>query len=198
MSTAAFAQLLARIRNCTLCAEELPFSPHPLVRGLPSARLLIISQAPGTQAHQTGLSFNDRSGDRLRDWLGIDRESFYDETRVAVMPLGFCYPGRDPRGGDRPPSHRCAPQWHEPLRSHFVATKLTLLVGSYSIGHYLPQTRSVPMTVTVRRWSEFLPDHFVLPHPSWRAGIWQRANPWFETELLPELRRRVAALLAPA
>jgi uracil-DNA glycosylase len=196
MPPEAFAQLVAQIRDCALCAAELPLGPHPILRGLPSARLLIIGQAPGTRAHQTGLSFDDRSGDQLRDWLGIDRATFYDETRIAVTPLGFCYPGRDPRGGDRPPLRRCAPRWHPRLLPHFAATKLTLLVGSYAIRHYLPQSRAAAMSATLRRWPEFLPDRFVLPHPSWRAGIWQRANPWFETELLPELRRRVAVLVA--
>lgn len=196
MANDAFAQLAAAIRSCALCADELPFGTRPVIRGQPSARLLIISQAPGTRANQSGLSFDDRSGDRLRDWLGIDRQTFYDETRVAAMPMGFCYPGRAPSGGDRPPSPRCAPLWHPQLRPHFRVVGLTLLVGSYAIRHYLPQARGAPMAATLRRWTEFLPGHFVLPHPSWRAGIWQRANPWFEAELLPELRRRVAALLA--
>ncbi|HEX3536707.1 MAG TPA: uracil-DNA glycosylase family protein [Stellaceae bacterium] len=162
-----------------------------------TARLLIISQAPGTRAHASGLSFDDRSGDRLREWLGIGREMFYDEIRVAAMPMGFCYPGRAARGGDRPPSRRCAPLWHRRLQPHFGAVELTLFVGSYAIRHYLPQARGTTMTATLRRWREFLPGCFVLPHPSWRVEIWQRANPWFAAELLPELRRRVTELTGP-
>lgn len=197
MPSAAFTELLAEIRACTLCADELPLGPRPIVRGQPSARLLIISQAPGTRVHETGLSFNDRSGDRLREWLGIEREVFYDERRVAIMGMGFCYPGRDLRGGDRPPSPRCAPLWHPRLQPHFAAVELTLLVGSYAIRYYFPEeARQATFGVIQRRWQDFLPQHFVLPHPSWRTTHWQRTNPWFEAEVLPELRRRVAALVA--
>jgi uracil-DNA glycosylase len=191
----AFDRLIAEVRACTRCAGALPLGPRPVVRGRPSARLLIISQAPGTRVHETGLSFNDRSGDRLRDWLGIDRPDFYDETRVAIMGMGFCYPGRLERGGDRPPRPECAPLWHPRLRPHFAAVRLTLLVGSYALHRYLPQSRREPMSRTLVRWREFLPDYFVLPHPSWRTTAWERANPWFAAELLPELRRRVSRAL---
>jgi uracil-DNA glycosylase len=195
MADNAFARLRAEIHTCTHCAAELPLGPRPVVRGLPSARLLIISQAPGTRVHETGLSFNDRSGDRLRDWLGIGRDLFYDETRVAIMGMGFCYPGRDPRGGDRPPMPACAPLWHPLLRPHFAAVRLTLLVGSYAIHHYLPQTRRDTLGQTLRRWRDFVPEYFVLPHPSWRTTHWQRTNPWFEAELLPELRAQIATII---
>jgi uracil-DNA glycosylase len=188
----ALDQMIADARACTRCAGELPLGPRPVVRGRPSARLLIISQAPGTRVHETGLSFNDRSGDRLRGWLGMDRDSFYDETQVAIMPIGFCYPGRLEGGGDRPPRPECAPLWHPRLRPHFTAVRLTLLVGSYALRHYLPQSRKAPISRTLVRWREFLPEHFVLPHPSWRTTTWERANPWFAGELLPELRRAVA------
>jgi uracil-DNA glycosylase len=188
-------RLIAEVRACTRCAGALPLGPRPVVRGRPSARLLIISQAPGTRVHETGLSFNDRSGDRLRDWLGIDRPDFYDATRVAIMGMGFCYPGRLERGGDRPPRPECAPLWHPRLRPHFAAVRLTLLVGSYALHRYLPQSRQEPMSRTLVRWREFLPDYFVLPHPSWRTTAWERANPWFAAELLPELRRRVSRAL---
>src|SRR5579884_1425624 len=157
MPTRAFDALMAEIRGCTRCAAELPLGPRPVVRGRPSARLLIISQAPGTRVHETGLSFNDRSGDRLRQWLGLDGTAFYDETRVAVMGMGFCYPGRDPRGADRPPAARCAPLWHPRLRPHFAAAELVLLVGSYAVRHYLPQSRGEALGAVLRRWREFLP-----------------------------------------
>ena len=192
----AFERLIAEVRACTRCAAELPLGPRPVVRGRPSARLLIVSQAPGTRVHETGLSFNDRSGDRLRDWLGLDRQIFYDEERVAIMAMGFCYPGRLERGGDRPPRPECAPLWHPRLRPHFAAVRLTLLVGSYALNHYLPQSRKQPSSRTLVRWREFLPEYFVLPHPSWRTTAWERRNPWFAGELLPELRRAVARALA--
>ena len=133
----AFERLLAEVRACTVCEAHLPLGPRPILRGRPSSRLLIISQAPGIRVHETGLSFNDRSGDRLRAWIGIDRDTFYDEARVAVMPIGLCYPGRDVRGGDRPPRPECAPLWHAPLRQFFTEVELTLLVGRYAIEYYL-------------------------------------------------------------
>jgi uracil-DNA glycosylase len=192
----AFERLTAEIRACTICAPHLPLGPRPLLRGRPSARLLLISQAPGTQAHQTGLSFNDRSGERLRDWLGLDRARFYDEARVAIMPMGFCYPGRDRRGGDRPPRPECAARWHAGLRALLPNVELTLLVGSHAIRHYLPEAHNSRMTETIARWRDFLPATFVLPHPSWRTTLWLRANGWFAEEALPELRRRVARAVA--
>ena len=194
-SAARFDRVLAEIRACTVCAGRLPLGPRPVVRGRPSARLLIISQAPGTRVHETGLSFDDRSGDRLRGWLGIDRDTFYDESRVAVMAMGFCYPGRDGKGGDLPPRPECAPLWHGRLRPLLTQVELTLLVGSYAIRQYQPRYRSRSMTDTVASWRDFLPETFVLPHPSWRTTGWLRRNPRFEAEAVPELRRRVAAIL---
>ena len=186
-----FDRLISEIRACTVCAPDLPLGPRPVVRGRPSARLLIISQAPSTRVHETGLSFNDRSGDRLRAWLALDRESFYDEARIAIMPMGLCYPGRYRGGGDRPPRRECAPLWHTRLRAAFPAIELTLLVGSYAIGYYLSGSRSRSMTETIARWRDFLPEYFVLPHPSWRTTRWLRDHPWFENQAVPELRRRV-------
>ena len=193
-----FDRLLAEVRGCTLCAPHLPLGPRPVLRGRPTARLLIVSQAPGTRVHETGLSFNDRSGDRLRDWLGLDRDSFYDEARIAIMPIGLCYPGRNARGGDLPPRRECAPRWHARLRHFFPEIELTLLVGSYAIDYYLPDQRRRSMTETVAGWRTFLPEYFVLPHPSWRTVGWLRRNPWFEEEALPELRDRVRRVLGPA
>ena len=192
----AFTRLLAEIGACTVCAAHLPLGPRPIVRGRPSARLLIISQAPGRRVHDTRLSFNDRSGDRLRAWLALDRESFYDEARVAILGMAFCYPGRDAKGGDLPPRPECAPRWHARLRAFFREIELTLLVGSYAIDHYLPQFRRRPMTEVLSRWRDFLPEFFVLPHPSWRTTGWLRNNPWFEAEALPELRARAARVLS--
>jgi uracil-DNA glycosylase len=191
----SFDRLLAEVRACTVCAASLPLGPRPVVRGLPSARLLITSQAPGTKVHETGLSFNDRSGERLRFWLGIDRDTFYDERRIAILPMGLCYPGRDKGGGDLPPRPECAPLWHERLLAAWPAIELTLLVGSYAIDYYLKGRKRPSMTETVRAWRDYLPTFLPLPHPSWRTTFWETQNPWFAAEVLPELRRRVAALL---
>jgi uracil-DNA glycosylase len=193
---ADLARLLAEIRACTLCRAHLPLGPRPVVRGAATARLLIISQAPGTRVHESGLSFDDRSGDRLRDWLGLDRAAFYDESRVAIMPMGFCYPGRLPAGGDAPPRPECAPLWHARLLAAWPEVRLTLLVGTYAIAYYLGRRAAPTMTATVARWREFLPRELPLPHPSWRTTGWERRNPWFAAELLPELRRRVGDALA--
>jgi uracil-DNA glycosylase len=191
----AFARLMAAVRGCTVCAEHLPLGARPVLRGLPSARLLITSQAPGTKVHETGLSFNDRSGDRLRDWLGIDRDTFYNERRVAILPMGMCYPGRYAEGGDLPPRPECAPLWHSRILAAWTGIDLTLLVGSYAIDYYLKTRKLKTMTQTVRAWRDYLPTYLPLPHPSWRTTAWEKQNPWFATEVLPELRRRVSMLL---
>ena len=185
---------MAEVRACAACAD-LPLGPRPVLRGLPTARLLIISQAPGTRVHETGLSFNDRSGDRLRLWLGIDRDTFYDESRVAILPMGLCYPGRFPQGGDRPPRPECAPLWHKRVLAVWPEIALTLLVGSYAIDYYLADRRKPSMTETVQAWQDYLPVYLPLPHPSWRTIGWEKRNPWFAQDVLPALQRRVRALL---
>ena len=193
---AALDALYAEVRACTICARHLPLGPRPIVRGAASARLLIVSQAPGTRVHMTGLSFNDRSGDRLREWLGISRTIFYDERRVAIVGMAFCYPGVDAKGGDLPPRPECAPRWHGPILERLPNIELTLLVGSYAIDYYLSVPAKRTMTETVQAWRDYLPDYLPLPHPSWRNTAWLKRNPWFEAELIPELRRRVAALVS--
>lgn len=188
--------LLAGIRACTVCAEHLPLGPRPVVRAAPTAKLLIIGQAPGTRVHESGIPWNDRSGDRLRDWLQLDRESFYDETRIAIMPMGLCYPGVDAKGGDLPPRRECAPLWHERLTAHLPNVELTLLVGQYAQRHYLGKRRSKTLTETVAGHADYLPEGFLpLPHPSWRTTGWQKKNPWFDEQLLPVLRQRVHDLV---
>ena len=194
MGKTALDNLYAEIRACRLCAPHLPLGPRPVVRGTASARLLIISQAPGTKVHETGLSFNDRSGDRLRQWLGIDRTVFYDEARVAIVGMGFCYPGRR-KGGDLPPRPECAPLWHARVLALLPKIELTLLIGSYAIEYYLAGAKRRSMAETVAAWRDFLPRSLPLPHPSWRTMMFEQRNPWFEAELLPELRRRVKALI---
>jgi uracil-DNA glycosylase len=188
--------LLAEIRACRRCAESLPLGPNPVLRAAdPRARVLIIGQAPGTKVHATGIPWNDPSGDRLRDWLGVDRTAFYDERRFAVMPMGFCYPGRG-RGGDLPPRPECAPLWHAPVRAQLPAIVLTLLVGQYAQAYYLGDRRKGSLGETVRAWQEYLADGFLpLVHPSPRNGRWLKNNPWFEAEVVPALRERVESVV---
>lgn len=187
--------LLREISACTHCAGSLPLGPRPVVRAGRSASLLIIGQAPGTKVHETGIPWNDPSGDRLRSWTGLPAPTFYDPDLVAIMPMGFCYPGRLPRGGDSPPRPECAPLWHHRLRAQLPGVKLTLLVGQYAQKAYLKDSGRGSMTETVRSYGDFLPDFFPLPHPSWRTTGWIKRNPWFEAEILPALRLRVSAAL---
>ena len=197
MPSHAFEACLTEVRHCRICDAHLPLGPRPVVRMAPGARLLIIGQAPGTKVHESGIPWNDKSGDRLREWLAIDREVFYDPAKVAIMPMGFCYPGRDPKGGDLPPRPECAPQWHDRLLSFLPNIELTLLVGSYAQSRYLADTKSPTMTETVRDFRNHLAAGYLpTPHPSWRTAAWQRKNPWFDDELLPVLRDRTAALVA--
>lgn len=191
----ALADLLANIRACRVCADQLPLGPRPTVRAAGSARVMIVGQAPGTRVHETGIPWNDRSGDRLREWLGLDRDTFYDESRIAIVPMGFCYPGVDANGGDSPPRPECAPLWHARVRALLPDVELTLLVGSYAQAWYLGKRRGASMTETVARWRDYLPDFFPTPHPSWRNTAWLKRNPWFAQEALPALRRRLDLLL---
>jgi len=187
-------EALAAARACRQCAAHLPAGPRPVLRAAASARLLIVGQAPGTRVHASGIPWNDPSGDRLRLWLGLDRDIFYDETRIAILPAGLCFPGIDPRGGDRPPRPECAPLWHPRVRAHLPHVEMTLLVGLYAQKYYLGARRRGSLTETVRAWRDCLPAFLPTPHPSWRVNGWLKRNPWFEAEVLPEARRRVAAL----
>ena len=196
MANSKLDRLLTEIRACRICEKHLPLGPRPVLRARRSARVLIIGQAPGTKVHESGIPWDDRSGDRLREWLAIGHDTFYNHRQVAIVPMGFCYPGRDKNGGDNPPRPECAPEWHPKVVPALAGVQLTLLVGSYAQAHYLADRRSRTMTETVRRWREFLPDYLPTPHPSWRTTGWARKNPWFESELVPELRTRVAAALS--
>ena len=188
-------EILAQARACRLCSD-LPLGPRPTLRASVSARLLIVGQAPGTKVHATGIPWNDRSGDRLRDWLGLDRERFYDESRIAILPMGLCYPGRYPRGGDLPPRKLCAPHWHPRLLPLLPERALTLLVGRYAQHYYLGTAAGQDLTACVSAWRTHLPKGLLpLPHPSWRNTAWLRRNAWFEEDLLPVLRERAAAVL---
>lgn len=188
--------LLAEIRACRICAPYLPHGVRPIIRASKTATLLISAQAPGLRVHETGLSFNDPSGDRLRGWLGLDRETFYDESRVAIVGIGFCFPGYTASGADKPPRPECAKTWHARLFAALPPPKLTLVVGTYSIAWHLGERRKSNMTETVKAWREYGPRLMPLPHPSWRNNAWLKKNPWFEDELLPDLRRRVRRALA--
>jgi uracil-DNA glycosylase len=187
--------LAAEIRACRVCADHLPLGPRPVFRASTTARLLIVGQAPGTKVHETGIPWNDPSGERLRSWLQMERDTFYDESRIAIVPMGFCYPGRLPNGGDAPPRPECAPLWRAPLLAQMPNIRLTLLVGSYALVHVLGRG---PMTERVRGFREHLPHYFALPHPSWRTAGWERRNPWFASEVLPALRWEVNAALREA
>jgi uracil-DNA glycosylase len=185
-------QVAAEVRACRLCEGRLPLGPRPIIRVSRTARLLIIGQAPGTKVHATGIPWNDPSGDRLRRWLNMDRETFYDESRIAIVPMGLCYPGRLPNGGDAPPRPECAPLWHARLISLMPDIRLTLLIGSYALTHTLGRGA---MSDRVRAYRQHMPRYFPLPHPSWRTTAWERKNPWFEADALPVLRAAVARAL---
>ena len=188
--------VLSDIAACRACAGELPHEPRPVVRVTPDTRLLICGQAPGRRVHESGLPFDDRSGDVLRGWLGVDRETFYGHPAFGVAAMAFCFPGTNPKGGDYPPPPRCAQLWRPSLLTQLPKVELTLLVGSYAQRWRLPHTQKQTMTETVARWREHLPELIVLPHPSWRNTGWLKRNPWFEDEVVPYLRTRVADMLA--
>ncbi len=179
--------LLEEVRSCSLCAQHLPLGPRPILRAKPSARLLIVGQAPGRRVHQSGIPWNDPSGDRLRDWMQLDRVRFYDQARIAIIPAGLCYPGAGP-GGDLPPRPECAPQWHPRLVPLLPKLEIVLLVGSYAQAYYLGRARRATLTETVRAWRDYLPHFLPMPHPSPRNQMWLKRNPWFAEEVLPFLR----------
>lgn len=186
--------LLEDIRACTHCAKALPVAPRPVLQAHAAARLRIIGQAPGRKVHESGVPWSDKSGERLRQWLGISEEIFYDPRKVANVPMGFCYPGKA-KSGDNPPRPECAPRWHPRLNACLPDISLTLLVGRYAQSHYLGALQKRTLGETVRAWGEYLPLGFLpLVHPSPRNQIWLKKNPWFESELVPELRRQIQAL----
>jgi uracil-DNA glycosylase len=198
-------RMLAAIRSCRKCVEDprgkpLPHEPRPVLRASTTARLAICSQAPGTLVHASGTPFTDRSGDRLRDWLGVTPQEFYDESRVAIVPMGFCFPGQDAKGADLPPRRECAPLWRQNLFALLPQIDLVLAVGSYAQAWHLKANTSGTLSDTMRDWQRHLrskqrPRVLPLPHPSWRNNAWLTDNPWFEDDLLPVLRREVRKLL---
>lgn len=190
--------LLERVRACRACAAEFPHTPRPVLQVASETRLLICGQAPGRKVQLSGTPFDDASGDRLRHWLGIEADAFYSDPRIGVVPMAFCYPGVATGGGDRAPPPRCAALWRTALFARLPRVELTLLVGGYAQRWRLPGANKRSLTATVAAWGSCGPDVIPLPHPSWRVAGWLRRHPWFEAELLPELRARVAAILAPA
>jgi uracil-DNA glycosylase len=186
-------KLLGEIRACRICEKIL--DPRPVLHVTRTSRLMIASQAPGLRVHETGLSFNDASGDRLRAWMGVDRETFYDDSKVALAGMAFCFPGYDATGSDKPPPKVCATHWRARLLAARPPFETTLLVGGYAQVWHLGDRLRENMTETVRAWREFAPRYIPLPHPSWRNNGWLKKNPWFEDELLPYLRRRVRRVL---
>lgn len=192
-STIAFDMLMNDVRACTLCAPQLPHPPRPVLQAHPDARILIAGQAPGRRVHQSGVPFADASGDRLRAWMGVPSDTFYDQRRVAIVPMGFCYPGSG-RSGDLPPRPECAATWRERVLRGLSKIRLTLVIGQYAHAFHLGG-RATSLTDTVRAWRDFGGGLIPLPHPSPRNGIWLRRNPWFEAELLPVLKQRVASAL---
>jgi uracil-DNA glycosylase len=196
-SATDLAALLAEVRACRQCAPELPLGPRPIVQIGAGARILIASQAPGRVAHRSGTPFADRSGATLRLWLGMDAATFYDPERVAILPQGLCYPGRGP-GGDLPPRPECAPLWQRRLHAQLPALRLILPIGRHAQIHHLRARCAPTLTETVRRFRDYLPGHFPLPHPSGRNGAWFQRHPWFEQEVVPALRSEVRRALAGA
>jgi uracil-DNA glycosylase len=193
LAKATLASLLGEVRACTACAAHLPHGPRPIVQAHVSARILIAGQAPGRKVHDSGIPFDDASGERLRQWLGITPEVFYDARRIALVPMGFCFPGSG-RSGDLPPRAECAPRWRAPLLSHLKNLRLTLAVGQYAQASHLPHD-GASLTAAVQAWRREWPRLLALPHPSPRNNLWLKRNPWFERELLPLLRARVAEVL---
>lgn len=185
--------LRRRIAACTLCAAHLPAGPRPVARFSATARILIIGQAPGSKVHASGIPWDDDSGDRLRGWLGIDKQTFYDAAKVAQMPMGFCYPGKA-SGGDMPPRRECAPQWHDAVLGVLPEDRLTLLVGIHAQARYLPHLKRLSLAERVARFGEDLP-FVALPHPAWRSRLFMAKHPWFEAEVLPPLRAMIAERL---
>lgn len=192
VTDAEIDRLLTEIRSCTLCAEHLPAGPRPIIQFSATASIVIIGQAPGTRVHESGVPWNDASGLRLREWTGLTPDLFYDPGKVALVPMGFCYPGRG-ASGDLPPRPECAPAWHDKVMAALPADRLTLLVGSYAQERYLPLSRRQSLTERVAGFRNHLPAYLPLPHPSWRSTGWISRNPWFETDVLPVLQEEIRA-----
>lgn len=183
------------IEKCTVCAPSLKLGPRPIVAFNEQSKIVIIGQAPGLKVHQTGIPWHDKSGENLRSWMGISEETFYDESQIGILPMGFCYPGKG-KSGDNPPRSECAPLWHEQVLDQVKNIHLILLIGMYAQSYYLKGKQERTLTETVKNYKTYLPEYFVLPHPSPRNNIWMKKNPWFGEEVLPELKKKIHKTLA--
>ena len=183
------------MRGCRACEAHLPLGPRPVLRAGASARILVVGQAPGTRVHASGIPWDDPSGERLRDWMGIDKNVFYDESRIAIIPMGYCYPGRG-NGGDLPPRPECAELWLDRLLAKLPRIELTLLIGQYAQSHFLASRRKPSLAETAKAWREYAPQYVPLPHPSPRNQPWFKRHAWFEEQVIPMLQKRIATLLA--
>ncbi len=189
------SSLLTEIRQCTACEPHLSHGANPVIQAHPNARLLIIGQAPGIKVHESSIPWNDASGERLREWLGIGSDTFYDEQKVAIVPMGFCYPGKG-KSGDLPPRKECAELWHKKVLQSLPNIQMTLLIGQYAQNYYLKQRTTNTLTETVKIWQVWAPEFLPLPHPSPRNNIWLKKNPWFESEVIPYIRKHISEHLA--
>lgn len=191
---ASLEALLSAVRGCRVCEAHLPLGPRPVLRAGASARILVVGQAPGARVHRTGVPWDDPSGERLRAWMGVEQDLFHDASRIAIIPMGYCYPGRG-NGGDKPPRHECAALWLDQLLARLPRIELTLLIGRYAQRHFLGGRRGPSLAATVGAWREYAPHYIPLPHPSPRNQPWFKQHPWFERELVPVLRARIDALI---
>ncbi|MFZ3409742.1 uracil-DNA glycosylase family protein [Vibrio chagasii] len=189
------SSLLKEIRQCTACEPHLSHGANPVIQAHPNARLLIIGQAPGIKVHESSIPWNDASGERLREWLGIGSDTFYDEQKVAIVPIGFCYPGKG-KSGDLPPRKECAELWHKKVLQSLPNVQMTLLIGQYAHNYYLKERTTKTLTETVKNWQVWAPEFLPLPHPSPRNNIWLKKNPWFESEVIPYIRKHISEHLA--
>ena len=182
------------VKGCTICSPHLPLGPRPVVQIHPKAKILIAGQAPGSKVHATGIPFDDPSGDRLRDWMGVDKETFYNREKIAILPMGFCYPGTG-KSGDLPPRKECADKWRETLLALMPSIQLTLVIGQYALDWHLKDQKKKNLTETVKAWKEYWPENLPLPHPSPRNNIWLKKNEWFEIDVLPKLKTTIRKAL---
>ena len=194
MARNSFGAFGRRVKQCDHCAAHLPLGPNPVFQAHPDAHILLVGQAPGIRVHKSSTPFTDPSGDRLRDWMGVDSKTFYNPKKIAILPMGFCYPGSGERG-DLPPRPECAEKWREEFLDYLPNIQLTLLMGQYAIKYHLGKDRKKTLTDTVRQWQDYWPDYLALPHPSPRNNIWLKKNPWFVRDVLPELKNKIRTLL---
>lgn len=188
-----FTSLIEEVRSCAICAPHLPHGVRPILQINPKAKILIAGQAPGRIVHETGIPFDDASGKRLREWMGVSKDTFYDENKIAILPMGFCYPGSG-KTGDLPPRSECAIEWREKLLKQFTQLQITLVIGQYAQSYHLPENK-LSLTDTVKAWQDYWPNTLPLPHPSPRNNLWLKRNPWFDSEVIPILQKRIIELL---